>query len=59
MTPTRREEQLRWLNAHCPKCKNNDDKGTEYVNCQAEYEVVKGTGVSCIHYEEHFGGDEE
>lgn len=38
---TRQELQTEWLKEYCPKCANNDDRGTEYCNCQAEYEVEK------------------
>ena len=39
-----------WLNIHCHKCENNIDIGTGYVNCDAECEVKKDTGIDCIHY---------
>lgn len=39
-----------WLNIHCRKCGNNIDIGTDYVNCDAECEVEKDTGIACIHY---------
>ena len=41
-----------WLIIHCPTCAENLDRGTEFVNCQAECEVQKDTGIACIHYEE-------
>lgn len=50
---TRQELQTEWLKAYCPTCANNDDRGTEYCNCQAEYEVEKDIGIACIHYEEY------
>lgn len=49
----RQELQTEWLKEYCPKCANNDDRGTEYCNCQAEYEVEKDIGIACIHYEEY------
>ena len=42
-----------WLGKHCRNCANNDDRGTEFVNCQAECEVQKDIGIACIHYEEY------
>lgn len=50
---TRQELQTEWLKAYCTTCANNDDRGTEYCNCQAEYEVEKDIGIACIHYEEY------
>ena len=47
-----------WLSVHCPKCENNLDRGTEYVNCQAECEVAKTDGIACIHYEEYIEVEE-
>lgn len=29
-----------WLGVHCPKCANNDDRGTDFLNCQAECEEI-------------------
>lgn len=55
---TRQELQTEWLKEYCPKCANNDDRGTEYCNCQAEYEVEKDIGIACIHYEEYYKGDD-
>ena len=52
MTAERKKTIDEWLSAHCSKCAENDDRGTGYVNCQAEFEVQKGVGISCIHYEE-------
>ena len=49
---TRQELQAEWLKYYCPTCANNDDRGTEYCNCQAECEVEKDIGIACIHYEE-------
>ncbi len=51
MSPERQALINEWLNAYCPKCANNDDRGTEFVNCQAECEVQKDVGIACIHYE--------
>lgn len=48
-----------WLGIHCRKCANNDDRGTDFVNCQAECEVQKDVGVACIHYEECIEESEE
>lgn len=45
----------KWLDEHCRTCANNDDRGTEFVNCQAECEVEKDVGIACIHYEEAVG----
>ena len=56
---TRQELQTEWLKAYCPTCANNNDFGTKYCNCQAEYEVEKDIGIACIHYEERKVGDEE
>lgn len=53
MTAEREKAIDEWLSAHCPKCAENDDRGTGYVNCQAECEVQKDVGISCIHYEEY------
>ena len=54
MTLERQKAIAEWLSAHCPKCAENDDRGTGYVNCQAECEVQKDVGISCIHYEEYY-----
>ena len=42
-----------WLSIYCQKCAYNNDRGTGYVNCQAECEVQKDVGIACIHYEEY------
>ena len=52
MTEEREKAINEWLDTHCKKCINNKDKGTDFVNCQAECEVQKDTGIACIHYEE-------
>jgi len=52
MTIEREKTINEWLDAHCRKCINNDDRGTDFVNCQAECEVQKDIGIACIHYEE-------
>lgn len=52
MTAEREKKINEWLDVHCPKCANNDDRGTEFLNCQAECEVQKDIGIACIHYEE-------
>lgn len=54
MTLKRQKAIDEWLSAHCPKCAENDDRGTGYVNCQAECEVQKDVGIACIHYEEYY-----
>ena len=53
MTAERKKAIDEWLSAHCSKCAENDDRGTGHVNCQAECEVQKDVGISCIHYEEY------
>ncbi len=57
MSPKRQALINEWLSTYCPSCVNNDDRGTRYVNCQAECEVQKDVGVSCIHYEEYIEDD--
>ena len=52
MTAERETAINEWLGIHCPKCTNNDDRGTGFLNCQAECEVQKDIGIACIHYEE-------
>ena len=52
MTAERAKAINEWLRIHCQKCANNDDKGTGFVNCQAEGEVEKDVGIACIHYEQ-------
>ena len=54
MTAEREKAINEWLGIHCPKCVNNDDRGTDFLNCQAECEVQKDTGIACIHYEEAY-----
>ena len=54
MIPERQKAIDEWLSTHCRKCAENDDRGTGYVNCQAECEVQKDVGISCIHYEEYY-----
>ena len=53
MTPERQKAIDTWLSTHCQTCVENDDRGTGYVNCQAECEVEKDVGIACIHYEEY------
>ena len=53
MTAERQRAILKWCETYCPKCENNLDRGTEYLNCQAECEVQKDVGIACIHYEEY------
>ena len=48
-----------WLGIHCPKCIYNADRGTGHIDCQAECEVLKNTGIACIHYEECLKGGAE
>jgi len=54
MTAEREKAINEWLGIHCPKCANNDDRGTDFLNCQAECEVQKDIGIACIHYEEAY-----
>lgn len=51
MTEERQKIINEWLSIHCQTCEFNDDRGTGYVNCQSECEVVKDIGIECIHYE--------
>ena len=53
MTPERQKAINEWLKIHCRKCVNNNDRGTDFLNCQAECEVQKDIGIACIHYEEY------
>ena len=53
ITPERQKLIDEWLSIYCQKCAENLDRGTEYVNCQAECEVQKDVGIACIHYEEY------
>lgn len=50
MTAERAKAINDWLNIHCCNCIENDDRGTGFVNCQAECEVQNDVGISCIHY---------
>ena len=59
MTTKRIKAIYDWLGIHCKKCVNNDDRGTDFVNCQAECEVQKDVGIACIHYEEYVAESEE
>ena len=52
MTTERQKAINEWLDSHCRKCVENDDRGTDFVNCQAECEVEKDIGIACIRYEE-------
>ena len=54
MTPERQKTIDEWLYSYCQKCAENDDRGTGYVNCQAECEVQKDVGIACIHYDEYY-----
>ena len=59
MTAEREKKINDWLGSHCPKCLSNADRGTEFVNCQAECEVQKDVGIACIHYEEAFDSESQ
>ena len=59
MTAERVRAIKEWLDIHCRNCVNNDDRGTDFLNCQAECEVQKDIGISCIHYEEYVEESEE
>lgn len=52
MTAERQKAIDEWCNIHCQTCVENLDRGTGYLNCQAECEVQKDVGIVCIHYEE-------
>ena len=52
MTAERQKAIDEWCNTHCQTCVENLDRGTGYLNCQAECEVQKDVGIACIHYEE-------
>ena len=54
MTAGREKAINEWLSIHCPTCANNNDRGTDFLNCQAECEVQKDIGIDCIHYEEAY-----
>jgi hypothetical protein len=54
MTLERQKAIDEWLSSHCQKCAENADRGTGYVNCQAECEVQKDVGIACIHYDEYY-----
>lgn len=53
--PKSRDELINeWLDTHCIRCVNNNDRGSAgYCDCQEECEVVKDVGIECIHYEEY------
>lgn len=59
MAPERQKAITEWLDIHCQKCVENTDRGTGYVNCQAECEVQKDYGIACIHYEEYCEQEDE
>ena len=59
MTPERAKAINDWLGTYCRSCANNDDHGTEFINCQAECEVQKDIGIACIHYEEYVESEVE
>ena len=52
MTAERQKKIDEWCDIYCQKCVENLDRGTGYLNCQAECEVQKDIGIACIHYEE-------
>lgn len=54
VTAERENAIKEWLGIHCRTCANNDDRGTDFLNCQAECEVQKDIGIACIHYEEAY-----
>ena len=53
MTEERQKAIDEWCKIHCQTCTENLDRGTGYLNCQAECEVQKDVGVACIHYDEY------
>ena len=55
MTEERANAIAEWARINCRTCANNDDAGTDFVNCQAEHEVLKDVGIACVHYEEYIG----
>ena len=59
MTAEREKAINEWLDIHCRMCANNDDRGTDFLNCQAECEVQKDVGIACIHYEEYMAESED
>jgi len=59
MTAEREEAINEWLGVHCQTCMENLDRGTGFVNCQAECEVQKDIGIACIHYEEYMAESED
>ena len=59
ISPERQKAIDEWLSEYCQKCTENDDRGTGYVNCQAECEVQKDVGIACIHYEEYIEQEDE
>ena len=59
MTAEREKAINEWLDIHCRMCANNDDRGTDFLNCQAECEVQKDVGIACIHYEEYTAESED
>lgn len=58
MTAERVKAINQWVGKYCKTCVNNNDHGTEYINCQAEWEVQKDVGIACIHYEEYVEDEE-
>lgn len=44
MTAEREKAINEWLGIHCRMCANNDDRGTDFLNCQAECEDFNLTG---------------
>ena len=59
MTKERQKKIDEWCKVYCQKCAENLDRGTGFVNCQAECEVQKDIGIACIHYEEYVESEED
>ena len=59
MTDKRKKLIARWCSIYCQTCEENLDRGTGFLNCQAECEVQKDVGIACIHYQEHIVEEDE
>ena len=59
MTQERKKAIDEWLHIHCQTCTENLNRGTGFVNCQSECEVLKDIGIACIHYEEYVEESED
>lgn len=46
MTEERQKKINQWCEEHCPNCEYCNEDG-----CQLENEVIKDTGIACIHFE--------